>query len=365
MKLVDLTTWARPVAQIYSAIPQPMTVYHSTDEFESNVQNATRIETFGELMDFVFKNKISLVYTTDNRYVDVRKYNVWVKSIDGFIPDFADDFGNIYYAKDAEGQPIPTDGCWVELFFITPTPAKLVLFTSAGLNTAGITKWTVTGAIRPTFIQESVPDKRQGSNSYEAKLAKLISRRKPDVKFTKLALALLSSDSESFLDVNKAVSITFGHTVRAADREKIIESQAFREAVMSVIKTLFPSLAPAIRKEHNPEKLSGMLATIWNIAENSKDIDKMLKVFDKITQVGYEENTAISDSRLPVPGLISDGKQTAREISFPDPFQLSQNEAKDEDAGSEKDEEEIETLKEDLDYPQSFIMQDEEESEKE
>jgi hypothetical protein len=359
MKLVDLTTWKRPVTQIYNAVPQPMVVYHSTEEFEANVQNATRVETFGQLVDFTYKNNISLVYTTDNRYVDVRKYNVWIKSVDRFIPDYANNFGDIYYAKDENEQPIPTDGCWVELFFITPTPAKLVLFTSAGLNTAGITKWTVTGAIRPTFIQEAIADNRKASDTYQTRLAKILNKRKPDVKFTRLAFTLLSSDSEYFLDVEKAVKATF-HNIHAVDREKIIGSQAFREAIMNVIKTLFPTLAPAIRKEHDPDTLSKMLKVMWGIAEGSKDIEKMLKVFDKITQVGYEESTTIIDNRMPLPIHLTDGKQTATEIDFPDPFALSQATATNEPSDLKDDEEEIEALKEDLDYPQSFIMEDEE-----
>lgn len=365
MKLVDVRTYVTPVAQIYGNVPQPMVVYHSTEEFEANVENAVRIETFGQLLDFTLKHNISLVYTTDNRYVDVREYNIWIKSVDKFKPDTADKYGVIMYQKGEDGQGIPTDGCWLQLYYITPTPAKLVLFTSAGVNTAGITKWTITGAVRPSFIQESIPDKSQKSTTYEAKLNKIISKRKPDVKFTKLAMAFLSSDSESFLDMDKSARVTFRHAIRPDDREKLFESQAFREAFMSVIKTLFPSLAPAIRAEHNPEKLAKMLSTMWNIAESTKDVDKMIKVFDKITATGYEESTAITDQRaLPIPQeQLTDGKPTATEISFPDPSALSDKVAEDTSDDNDDDEEEIEALKEDLDYPDSYIMPDEKEKE--
>lgn len=363
MKLVDVRTYVTPVAAIYGNVPQPMTVYHSTEEFEANVQNPVRIQTFGQLLDFTLSNNISLVYTTDNRYVDVKRFNIWIKSVDRFKPDYADKYGNIMYQKGEDGEAIPTDGCWLQLFYITPTPAKLVLFTSAGINTAGITKWTVTGAVRPAFIQESEPDKRAGSATYEAKLNKILSRRKPDVKFTKLALAFLSSDSESFLDINKSASVTFGHAIRAADRERLFESPAFKESIMSVIKTLFPTLAPAIRAEHNPEKLAAMLKTMWNVAEASKDVDKMVKVFDKITETGYQENTAINDQRaLPIPAeQLTDGKPTANEISFPDPYKLSTKVVTDDN--DDTDEEEIEALKADLDYPDGFIMPDIKETE--
>jgi len=340
-----------------------MVVYHSTDELEANVKNPVRIETFGEFLDFALKNDISLVYSTAERYIDVRRFNIWIKSVDKFVPDYADDYGNIYYKKDENGQAIPTDGCWLQLFFIVATPAKLVFFTSAGLNTAGITKWTVTGAVRPTFIQESVPSKVHASERYQQKIKQLANRRKPNGQFLRIAIALASSDSESFLDVDKAFRTVYGSSIKAEDREKVLSSPGFREAFMSVIKTLFPTLAPAIRKEHSPEKLAALLTTMWQIAEGSKDIDKMLKVFTKIQEVGYEEPSTVNGTPLlPVPsnGQLTDGKPTAREIEFPDPVKLSQNEATD-SGDTDVEEEEIETLKEDLDYPDSYIIPEGEE----
>lgn len=352
MRLVNLLEWTRPVAQVYANVPQPMAVYHSTEEFEANVQNAVRITTFGQFHDYALNNGISLIYNSVTRYVDVQRHNIWIKTVDRFRTDTADNYGNISYQKDANGQPIPTDGCWIQLFFITPTPARIILYTSSGVNTTGLTKWQPTAAIRPTFIQEAVPDKTKNSVTYDAKLQSLLTRRKPNVAFTRLAMALFASDSESFLDIEKSTKLVFGHNVRSTDREKLLTSPAFKEALMTTIKTLFPSLAPAIRKQHDPDKLAGMLQTIWDLAAGSKDVDKMLKVFDKIADVGYAENGMISSApMLPVP--------PQRLEAFPDPNLLSENIAKD-DIADTKQEEEIATLKAELDYPESFIMQDKE-----
>ena len=360
MKLVDIK-FIPTVAQPYFSVPQPMTVYHSTEELDTALAGTPyeKVESFGQFFDVMRKYEIPLVYNPNNRYVNVCPFNMWIKTVDRFVPDYADKYGKIYYKTDDKGEFIPTDGAWIQVFFITPTPSRFVLFTSAGINTIGLTKWQPTGAVRvATFLQEAVPDKRQQSDAYADRLQKLMNRRKPDVKVIKFAMAMLSSDSESFLDIDKAAKIVYGTSIKKDDRLKLLESQAFREAFMAVIKTLFPTLAPAIRETHDPAKLATMLTTMWDVAENTKDIDKMLKVFDKIKEVGYEESTSIENNIPQLPMLGQAGTQpTAEMVSLPDPSKytgLSLDEA------TAKALKALEEMKDDLDYPDSFIMLDEE-----
>lgn len=360
MKLVDIK-FIPTVAQPYFSIPQPMTVYHSTEELDTALAGTPheKIESFGQFFDVMSKYKVELVYNSNNKYVNVCPLNVWIKTVDRFVPDYADKYGKIYYKTTDKGEFIPTDGAWIQVFYITPTPSRFVLFTSAGINTIGLTKWQPTGAVRvTTFLQESVPDHRTKSGAYAEKLERILRRKKPDVKIIKLAMALLSSDSESFLDIDKAAKTVYGNSIKKDDRLKLFESQAFREAFMAVIKTLFPTLAPAIREAHSPEELAKMLSTMWNVAESTKDIDKMLKVFDKIKETGYEEATSIESNIPQLPMLGQAGnQQTAEMVSLPDPSKYTGLA----DEVSDMVNKALEETRDDLDYPESFVMLDEEE----
>lgn len=350
MRLVNLQEWKRPVAQIYNLVEQPMPVYHSTEELDSHEQNVVKILTFGQFFDYAHANNIPLKYSPMERYVNVIRHNIWIGTVDNFIPDVADSYGEISYLQ-RDGQKIPTDRCWIRLYFITPTPARFVLYTSAGVNTIGLTKWQPTAAIRPTFIQESIPSKKGGSSAYEEKLEKLQHRRKPNVKFTQLAFAIFSSDSETFMDMEKSLKTVFGNSIRSSDREKLLSSPAFKEAVMLAIKTLYPSLRNTIQKSNPPEEMAEKLKVIWETAVSSKSVKDMLTVFEKISDIGYAENGVISAApALPIPQ-----NQTSE---FPDPHKLSEAVAEDED--DPKTEEEIEKIKEELDYPPSFIMEERE-----
>ena len=124
---------------------------------------------------------------------------------------------------------------------------------------------------------------------------------------------------------------------------------------MSTLKTLFPDLAPAIRKDHSPEQMAQMLATMYGMAEEQKNIEKMMKVFDKIKEVGYEEHTLVSDqSNLGVPLLsdpvkgnqLTEGKTT---IDLPD-YTKAAEETK------EMTKEDLDKVREELDYPNSYVQ---------
>ncbi len=361
MRLVDVRN-IKSVATIYSHIPQPMYVYHSVEEFENNalikhtpamVQPYTLIKGMGDYYEFLHKNKINTDYDPDNVYVDLRKYNVWIKTVDTFVPETADAQGNITYKGDADGNSIPTDGVYIKLYFLTPTPSRHVLYTSSGLHTVGMSKWDMTGAERYSFLQEKLPATK--GEGYQNRLAKMLRTKRPTVKFMKLAMALMVSDSDSFLDIDKAVRVAFGQSIKKADRMKLLESPASRSSLMSTLKTLFPDLAPAIRKNHSPEDMAKMLATMYGIAEEDKNIEKMMRVFDKIKEVGYEEHTIINEqmpSSVPLiaptgnNNQLTDGKTT---IQLPD-YTKAAEETK------EKVEQELEEIKENLDYPNSYVQ---------
>src|SRR5690606_30989565 len=147
-------------------------------------------------------NGIDLMYRPDVRYISLKDKNIWVKTVDEFIPDYADFDGTIYYIQK-DNQFIPTNGCYVKLYFITCMPSRHVLYTSSGIHTVGITKWDVTAGVRKTFLQEK--DTRKGKSreeAYQDYLGKILRRKAVTVQFTKAAGLIFNPMSDCFLDAH-------------------------------------------------------------------------------------------------------------------------------------------------------------------
>lgn len=375
MRIVDVRN-IKSVATCYSRVPQPMYVYHSQEEFESNVPIDERrtIESAGDYFEFLMSEGINTDYDPNNKFIDLQQYNLWVKTVDKFIPDYANYKGDIFYVVDDNGDFIPTDSVWIQFFFLLPTPTKHVLFTSSGVHTVGMSKWDLTGAERQSFIQER--GRSTKGKGYEQRLERLMKKKKPHAPFFKLVMALMLDNSETFLDIDRSVYSAFGYTVKKDDRIKLLSSPAFRSAMLQTFKTIYPSLKEKLRETHDPDKMSEMMKTMWEIAKTQADedgdISQLMKIFDKVKEVGYEEITEVEDGTRPQIPLVG-GRKTAGNLteahSLPDPNSFGNDDETDESSESSKEkkkkaEEEEEFQKMELDYPASYVR-DSEEKEKE
>ena len=110
--------------------------------------------------------------------------------------------------------------------------------------------------------------------------------------------------------------------------------------------------------------MAKMLATMYGIAEEEGSIEKMMKVFDKIKEVGYEEQTVVNDSTNSLVPLIAspananqltDGDKT---IDLPDYTKAVEDAA-------EKVEKDLDEMKDELDYPKSYVAPEKEDEEAE
>ena len=295
MKIIDIKD-VGTAAMCYAHVPQPMAVYHSREEFLAN-ESTSRwiIGSLGEYLDFVKANNISLQYNANNKYIDVKDMNVWVRTVDKFIPDTTEFSGVINYKLDEGGNKIPTDGCFIRLYYITPTPTRNVFYTSSGVHTVGMTKWEPTAAIRYNYSQESDPRRGQDKQKqYDDRLVKTIRKRTPTVQMTRVISAMLNPASIHFLDFNGATKAVYPW-LKAPDRSKLLETESFKRTLMSVLKTFFPDLAPAIRKVHDPDAMAEKLQTAFKIAEEKKDTKAMLDVFGAILTTGYQEDMVVND----------------------------------------------------------------------
>lgn len=284
-------------AMCYVHVAQPMYVYHSTEELEANTPIPREIiGGLADYLDFVHKHNIDLTYNSNNRFIDVKDRNVWVRTVDKFIPETADATGEITYKLDNDGNKISTDACYVQLYYITPTPTRNIMFTSSGLHTIGMTKWNPTAAQRWKYNQET--DTRRGMDKesiYKARVEKLLRTRKESVQMTRAVGAILNPSSAHFLDFNGAMRGAYPW-LKIADNKKLLETESFKRTLMSVLKAFYPELRDAIRKAHTPEEMGKKLQAAFDAAESKKDVKGMLDVFGAILTTGYEETFVVNDT---------------------------------------------------------------------
>jgi hypothetical protein len=369
MRIVDvrqLFPEGKKLNAIYMQIEQPMVVYHSNEEFIANEMNVPDktinvIRSFGEYGDFLQKNKIDTTYSPSRKYVDMRPFNIWVRTVDRFIPEYADLSGVIYYKSVKEGDEykfVSTDAVYIKLYFITPTTTRHIFYTSSGIHSVGMTKWDMTGAVRATFLQEK--DERHGKDKnilYKERLYKVISKRQTTVDFIKVANLLFNPATDSFMDFDHAMKQVFGARVKPEDRELILKSKGFQMAIQQTLRTIFPGLAKAMKDSHSPEAMANYLAEAMSLAKEEKNVDKMLKVFDKIKETGYEETVTVSDftPQLPMVGqLAPQANRDELPSSMPDIRKM-------EETAISETEDAMGELKDDLDYPDGYVFDMEEE----
>ena len=337
-------------------IPQPMVRYDNYDELITN-EDITKINiviSFPQLLQLLSDKKIALGY--DFMRANSMEYqrpildlNIWIKTVDKYVPDTANTAGDIVYVKE-NGEAVSTEGCYVRLYYIVSTPIKSILFCSTGINSVGITKWQVTGAVRCQFYMET--NNRLGHQDparYAAYLNKITTRVKPTVDMYKFVYALLTPNSPHFLDVNKAATFAYASRVKSPDRNELLKSPAFRGAAMQILKLYVPELKSQIKADFPADKVVAMLTTAYGIAVENKKVDDILKVYKEVREVGYEESQAITDNRLPDIPLI-DESSTGK----PKEITLGSNAVSAEEL-ARLNEEAFDLIRQDLDYPDGFI----------
>lgn len=353
--------------KMYFEFPQPMKIYHTVGELKEHEPNAIVIHSFVDLLQKIKHLNISLEYKKSvvigmpGGLEMVYDKGLFIKTIDEFIPDTASIDGEITYKLDESGNKIPTDGCFIQLLALVPLPMKVVLFTSAGVNSTGITKWRPTAAVRSQYFMEQ--DGRRGHTSIEAyqkSLERRLNRTKPNADIYKFMLAFFHPSSTGFLDLNKAAQLTFGTAIKAPDRDKILTSPMFRTAMIQMTKILMPELKAEIRKQFPPEVVVTMLAKAYNIAsEENKNVKHILEVFEKVVEVGYEETQITTQNSLPggLPDLPQIEKASPKEIA-PTEVQTLETDLTD----IKLEEKELQALREETASLDSFIQLDYEEN---
>ncbi|MHB9147695.1 MAG: hypothetical protein ACYC2U_04675 [Candidatus Amoebophilus sp.] len=358
MKIVD-TTPMRFKSRYWFGVPQPMYIYYGTEEFNTNVKDATLVTNVGELLTAFEKHGHEMTYNRIMPFNFTYKDNIWIKTVDKFLPEYAERDGTIFYRKEND-ELIPIDAGYVQLMGFLTTAMCFILYTSSGIHNVKFAKWDITAALRTQFIQEK--DLRAGSKEnteayYMKRLENTLNLRKPSIAYTKLAFTLMNPASPLFMDVDKSIKISFGTWVRQPDRQKILAAPAFRSALMQVFKTLFPGLPATLREKIPPEKIAEMLTTTFDTAAKKEEVTSMLSVITKVTELGYEETQAVTEQGNKLPMLPGADPKV---LSGQEPVKIiGQGETEIEKKLT--DEEHLDQVKKELDYPDLYIQDDQEE----
>lgn len=359
MKLVDVNSpYITVHAPVYDLIEQPMVVYHSTEEFLANESDKPyKIVASGqELRNFILDvmKTETLEQIKNVKLYNVEHYNVWAKTPDTHVPDTADNGGNPTYAVDANGELIPTDGCYLRIYYVYHTGMKYIMYTSGGLHISSFGRWQMTAGVKPNFSKgvDSYYGKKR-VDIVDIRLKRLLSGKKVSYNLQKVTSAFLNPLSSGFLDLHAALkTVIKKHRIEDEQVINVAGSEKFKEALMEALKTLFPELKMAVREAFTPNQMAMLINTMWDTAKEQKDVDKMMKVFNRITEVGYEEHAVIKDER-PNTKMLSVSTVPTPTANFIEPPK-STNKMEVEDNEKEFDSI-LAERKEELDYPSSYV----------
>ncbi|WP_337872926.1 hypothetical protein [Ignavibacterium sp.] len=333
----------------YFAFKDPLIIYDNSEEFlNSEHKDKIVVSSLGEMLDYLYNSGKAKELKANEDYTYLSEH-VWIKTPDKYIPKFVNNDGQIIYETDENGEKIPTDGCYIQLLFVRIGRSHIELGTSSGVHYVSYYSWRVHGGVQRVYSRDMTVYKQSRSVRRLRALELLKKRKRPSLALIKFAFAFLSSDSESFLDINRSFMNTLRNTYKLEDLEQVISTKAFREAIMSVVRVLYPSLSPALRKIYDPEKVSEMISEMWDISKQGKDAKQMLEIFKAVIEYAYAETEETKSTRT----------DTVK-ITLPDYNQIeASNISENKELPSLK--EELASIKDSLSYPDAYIMPDDEE----
>lgn len=352
MQLVNLKDNQRRICSAWIDVPQPMYVYHSEEELELNEKSESKppLMKISGIDDYQFLLK-DLGYTEEKGYKEFMHLNVWIRTIDEYMPDYTDEAGKVFYKKDSDGNAIPLESGWVRLYKSYKFAYKHLLYTSSGIWNVSINEWKISAGIKTQFASVTRASYNRPAQ-YQKAFEKILNKNRAGSQEIRAVHALLNPLSDTFFNVDRTLRKVYKNRVRKADRQKLITSEMFRNAIMKEISLLFPELTQAIQKEIPADDMAKFLRDVVQKAikdETSSDaMDRMKEVIDMAyTNKAFEsgpnpiKQTLIGSSPQPEQPKRIDGRMVMG------------------DEMSKTNEEDLEKERESQNYPDSYVMDDE------
>lgn len=271
MKLIDLKEFSPgKIHPQYIGVPQPMKIYHSTEEFLSGEGKSgwDLASNALELQSILRRIGISEKHCEYNR---LDAYNIWLKTGEKAVPDYFTEDDQVVYKLDDDGKVILTDGVYIKLYVVYTTPSRLICWTSTGLFKVTISEWAFSGANKLQYFKISTTNKIRYT-SYNQRLESILNGKRTSVQDVRLFYFAFNPMSETFLDFDKSVARVYGNSIRKADRMKIINSEKFKKIMIREMSKFMPNLQAELQQIITPAKYGKLLLDSLEMTVTDKNV---------------------------------------------------------------------------------------------
>jgi len=343
-------------------LPTINVIYHNIKEWEEVISSGKEIcnklfSTCEDLFIYCFNNPEILVEDPNTTY----SRNMWVKTGDNYIPDYFDiGTQEVVNMKDINGNNMPTDGCYIKIMILR----KQFYYSITACNgtnripSSSKGRIPITAAIMPLVgVKMGKLSGRDYANYNEGRRLKGLLSKRVTPKEMRFTHSILNPNSPFYLNPTLALKKLL-HISTKDKQESYINSKKFKELLMSEINMLFPDIKAAIRQVIPPEKVGSYIKQVIEkslVDETSEEVRNNLQfLFETAYDYALDKQG----------GLIGNGiKDTIRPMNIPLISQSSNQQEVDILSQNKKEKEEMDKLKEDLDYPNGYISEVESEVE--
>lgn len=329
------------ISSHYVGIQQPMPIYHSEEELDTSETGIIKIRTVDEYITFIREN--GLQRTT---YVSISDKNVFIKTIDKYLPDYTDYDERVVLKLDTNGNPIPVTSCWVRVYKLNTELTKHFLYTSSGIWSIGMNSFLISAGPKRTYSSITKPTKKVNSAElYQNRFDKMLSKKKPMNREIRLVHLILNPAGPYFLDVEGAIRKIYHQSIPMStfDKKRFLTSKLFKDTFMSELGIIIPSLTKAVRDTISPETMADFLKKVVEKAVEKETSKEAMDRLKDVMQIAYQD---------PVNGKRGISVPLLSDASFVDkPKQV-------ESGKEETTEEELDELRSENGYSSSIIMND-------
>lgn len=304
MKLVNITdqTGMRyKVNTKYVGVPQPMYIYHSTEELFDNVKEPIIVKNIFEFYNFASKNYTDVDNDSKNKeksiWYNCYDKNVWVGTNEKLIPDTMDEYGNITYKLGTDNLPIKTDNCYIRLNSFLVLSHQYMLFLSSGVEGVSLGTWKVSAATKTQFLTTTKVANAQKYKPYSEQIGKILARKQVIVKDMQFLMLLINPLSEIFLDVDACFRKVFP-TLRVKDRQKYLNTERFRKLFITQLGRLMPDLIKGVQQHNAPEDIGLYIKKMREAALERGSTQDQIEALNVALKIGYADKIVYSGNDM-------------------------------------------------------------------
>lgn len=298
MKLVDLTERISDVSPKYIGVPQPMVVYHSTEELFEYVEHPSIISNIFEFQEYTNGNKFT-------EWHNVFDHNIWLATGEKAIPEEVDIYGNVTY-RLIDNKPIRTDNCYIRLNSLQSFKYNYLLWTSSGIYNVSLASWDISAGIKTQFMKTKIGKASENIKPYEERLNAVLKRKSTAVRDMQVLMLLINPLSDTFLNVDACMLKVYPE-IRKKDRKKYLNTERFRNLFVNQLGKLMPELIKGVQEHNTPDDIGKYIALMRKHALEKGTTEDQIKALNVSLKIGYADQILHSGNDM---SALEDNKFT-------------------------------------------------------